>query len=1056
MPRTTTARSLVFVVLLCATRLLALEQNTFIQNKGQVMDQNGRPVPQVLFLYHSPAYSVQLRPGGFSYELRKPEREYTRKELDACKNSQDGNGQLPNIPVAWHRIDIDLQGADLTHAVVTDEPIAGHLNYYTHGTPKGGITDVRAFTRVIYRDVYPNIDVEFLASEANGFKYNFIIHPGGDVGAVNLRIQGADGLSLMEAGIVMRNRFGALVETIPACSWSVNERQGELQTVFEQRASNLFGLAADLEGVPAQATLIIDPLPELLWCTSFGTSSNTSINDGIVWSGETQAFVGATWGMSQIATSGAYQDTYQGEWDGFFGFMNTSGELLYCTYFGTALGDELIWIGKHGTELVIIGSSDSMDDLTYSAFPDPFFNPRTRFYTIEVAYGTGAINYVNYLWDPVSIRDAAFSDDGIVIVGSASSEVHPPTTDTHQPTYMGSSAFVAKINSRGWPLWGTWYGGSYASSLRKVALDDDGSVYLYGDHTTPPSQAAQIGQFATSGAYQTTPTHHFVGKLNAHGGRVWGSYMGWGEAAFVRDMDAGAGRVVLVGHPIGDYDFAEWVFTSNAYQTGDDIPIGSFITCIDSSGTDLIWSTLYGSSQGGGALHATVITVSGDVYISGYADVLETDLPFVTEGATIYGGPVTGLDIERLYVAKFNPVGVRQWGTLLSGTGSSGGLGWPITKRMVIREDGLVVMFGDGNNSLPFINAYQTTGTGFKAMMMMFRDECTTLPAPSSVTGPTALCPRTRGQVFHVEPVPGALSYDWWFPPGSTVLSTDTTSVTVDLGDVGGTVHAMARNACGTSPHATMELTMTPSLGLSIATLGDTGLCAGDSVVLQASGNLPFVWNDGSSDTTRTAFSAGEFWTTALDEFGCRDTSNVVTVVDLPTPEPHVSGPEFVLTGQSATYEVTGVNLFEPHPHGWQHPGVSNWQELDETLTVTWSVPGTYPIIFAYTISSMPCTGRDTLYVTVGMVGIEEPGVGPSLALTIDPASQLLTVTAPSGVRLVGPAQLMDAAGRIVRQAHVNGEGSMSLNVGALSSGAYVLSVLTSEGAYRRSVVLGR
>jgi hypothetical protein len=42
---------------------------TFIENKGQIIDQNNRPNPAVLYLLNTPGMNVQLRRGGFSYDL---------------------------------------------------------------------------------------------------------------------------------------------------------------------------------------------------------------------------------------------------------------------------------------------------------------------------------------------------------------------------------------------------------------------------------------------------------------------------------------------------------------------------------------------------------------------------------------------------------------------------------------------------------------------------------------------------------------------------------------------------------------------------------------------------------------------------------------------------------------------------------------------------------------------------------------------------------------------------------------------------------------------------
>ncbi len=43
--------------------------SAFIENKGQIVDQKYKPNPEVLYLLNTPGFNVQLRRGGFSYDL---------------------------------------------------------------------------------------------------------------------------------------------------------------------------------------------------------------------------------------------------------------------------------------------------------------------------------------------------------------------------------------------------------------------------------------------------------------------------------------------------------------------------------------------------------------------------------------------------------------------------------------------------------------------------------------------------------------------------------------------------------------------------------------------------------------------------------------------------------------------------------------------------------------------------------------------------------------------------------------------------------------------------
>ena len=44
-------------------------RNHFIENKGQIVDQNGKPNDNVLYLLNTSGLNVQLREDGFSYDI---------------------------------------------------------------------------------------------------------------------------------------------------------------------------------------------------------------------------------------------------------------------------------------------------------------------------------------------------------------------------------------------------------------------------------------------------------------------------------------------------------------------------------------------------------------------------------------------------------------------------------------------------------------------------------------------------------------------------------------------------------------------------------------------------------------------------------------------------------------------------------------------------------------------------------------------------------------------------------------------------------------------------
>ena len=134
----------------------------FIENRGQIIDQDNNPNPDVKYLFNTPGFNVQLRKVGFSYDV------YAVKSFNtphSVLNSISGRRNQIDSAIKeyqFHRIDFDLIGANLKCEVVESNPSKEYYNYYTTGTPVAGVTHVRSYQRITYKNIYPGIDLELM------------------------------------------------------------------------------------------------------------------------------------------------------------------------------------------------------------------------------------------------------------------------------------------------------------------------------------------------------------------------------------------------------------------------------------------------------------------------------------------------------------------------------------------------------------------------------------------------------------------------------------------------------------------------------------------------------------------------------------------------------------------------------------------------------------------------------------------------------------------------------------------------------------------------------
>src|ERR1035437_10469815 len=174
----------------------------FIENKGQINDQNNKPNPGVLYLLNTPGFNVQLHSSGWSYDLYSP----------SPNPSPVGEGRK-----GWgfHRIDINLEGANPECRLIPSDPLPDYFNYFTSSAPPEGIKNVRQYSKITYKNIYPDIDLDFFTNKEHGYEYNFVIHPGGNIRDIRLAIAGPGYISLNRDTLKFRTRFGDVEELIP-------------------------------------------------------------------------------------------------------------------------------------------------------------------------------------------------------------------------------------------------------------------------------------------------------------------------------------------------------------------------------------------------------------------------------------------------------------------------------------------------------------------------------------------------------------------------------------------------------------------------------------------------------------------------------------------------------------------------------------------------------------------------------------------------------------------------------------------------------------------------
>jgi uncharacterized protein (TIGR03437 family) len=259
------------------------------------------------------------------------------------------------------------------------------------------------------------------------------------------------------------------------------------------------------------------------------------------------------------------------------------------------------------------------------------------------------------------------------------------------PPGQWPSAFVTKFSPDGSSLiYSTYLGGNYYDYIYAIAVDSSGSAYVTG-------QTNSTGFPVTAGAYQTicdpAPGNQppyaascnsanvsaFVTKLNSTGtGIVYSTFLGGYAYDYATAIAVdSAGRAYIAGNE-EEYCTPNLAFqgcfpTTNGAviggnRTGGGSPQYAFVAAFDPTGSQLLYSTIFGDLNGlgsppisgNGATWATGVAVDANGYFYLVGETNAGKLPTTTGAYQTSGAPLdsTGTYVlaDRGFVAKFNPV----------------------------------------------------------------------------------------------------------------------------------------------------------------------------------------------------------------------------------------------------------------------------------------------------------------------------------------------------------------------------------------------------------------
>ncbi|MGB3478964.1 MAG: hypothetical protein WBB67_07370, partial [bacterium] len=143
-------------------------------------------------------------------------------------------------------------------------------NYFLGNDPDKWRTDVTNYEAIVYENIYPGIDLKYYGN-GRQMEYDFIVSPGADVSQIQVCYEGAESISVNDAGeLVVETDWGEVVERRPVVYQLQNGRRVSLDGQYRLMADNSFSFSVGSDYDPS-LPLVIDPV--LSYSTYLGGGS---------------------------------------------------------------------------------------------------------------------------------------------------------------------------------------------------------------------------------------------------------------------------------------------------------------------------------------------------------------------------------------------------------------------------------------------------------------------------------------------------------------------------------------------------------------------------------------------------------------------------------------------------------------------------------------------------------------------------------------------------------------------------------------------------------------
>lgn len=881
-------------------------KTVFEENKGQVVNADGKVLNEVLFRANLPGACIWITENGIVYNFYKENK---------SKNTEHGKKPITES-VDWYRSVMNLKNASISSENLTSlKQAAFHYNYQKANS---SVIETNLFEEINFSNVYEGIDWH-LYIENGRIKQEFIVKPFANADLIDLAYTTTGGLDINDSKISFSSPVGIFTEGDLFCyQGSANNVvkakyvSSKKITVINETKIYTYNVKIKTENFDHNKTLVIDPI--LDWSTFYG-GGNDEDGHAIYNDGTNTWVAGHTISVNFPTNDPGLPTYFQGSNAGGFGDcfilkFNNIGNLIWATYFGGTASEEATAVYSNGTNVWVAGYTNSTDFPVLNPAAGAYFsgtNAGTTDCFISKFNITGTLLWSTYFGGITNDNITAIhANNNELFVGGTSDSPNFPVLNSgnyFQNYNALNDGFILKFGAANNLLWSTFLAGSGNDLITSIQTNSNG-LFIGGYTNSTDFVTLNAGNFfqgTVAGTYDC-----FISRFTLTGALAWSSYFGGNAHDKINGLALSNDALWLTGTtsstnmPLfnpGGSSFNQTI--NNGFSDG-------FVSKFSLAGT-LQSSTYYG---GGAADYLTSIACDGkNVFVGGYTN--STNLFTQNPGISGYHQSTNAGFYDGILL-KFDTASACKWASYY-GHGSNDYILAMACNGSKIFATGYTQSF-----FLPTLNTgfgcyYQSgNATGLDCFITTFKN-CTS-PSLTITTSPPCVGNPLN---FTVNGYPGA-TYMWFGPLGfnSSLQSPSIPNVTTaNAGNYSLIVDIP--NGCNNS--ALITLSVNPQATVTVA--GAATLCAGSSINLSAGSAQQYFWQGPNSYTSNVqspvisnayTIHTGYYVVKGYDSNNCYKADSVFVQVDLCTDVKEIENSASVTTYPNPSKNilyVDGINF---------------------------------------------------------------------------------------------------------------------------------------------------